>query len=348
MKAASLALAWACLLLLVLSVPVNAGEAYSDGDNADLRSLAHVTPVMPTALSSTNSSNLAYAIALSQVAYQLICDGEFHDAEGRLRQALLFEPTLICANCNLGFLLYKTGRARESLPFLQYAYSKAPFEPAVVQCLAATYQVNGNLATAMFLYQDYLRKFPAASDARFIAALTRKLSSEATTGSGGHGGANLNWNKRHVRVFVQQAIGVPGFNLSFNEILKESFRRWADAGVISFEFVDSPKEADIECLWTDKACNLSAAGEGGETILKHIGDKVSHARITMLTQAQGAASRLSAQEVRALCLHEIGHALGLVRHSRCPNDVMFCTAASSLEPSPRDFISLKNLYQRGI
>src|SRR5690606_11901061 len=106
----------------------------------------------------------------------------------------------------------------------------------------------------------------------------------------------------------------------------DSFKQWAKASnhKVNFEFVKKPTDSDIECMWTDDISKVSSPAEGGETNLQHDGQSISHATITVLTTGASADSPLSPTQVRAICLHEIGHALGLVGHSPKPTDVMYC------------------------
>ncbi|MBX9688444.1 MAG: matrixin family metalloprotease, partial [Candidatus Obscuribacterales bacterium] len=166
-----------------------------------------------------------------------------------------------------------------------------------------------------------------------------------------HVDKNFHWNKKTVRVYVQPANGVRGFAPTYNDVLQESFLSWSQTGDLSFEFVDSVAKADIECVWTDDVSKLSSPGEGGEAILRHQGNVVTHARVTLLTARVGTRAALTEREVRALCLHEIGHALGLSGHTNNPEDIMFYSTTFKdawRELSGRDSRSITRLYQSDI
>ncbi len=301
------------------------------------------SPISSLGFRSNQKENDTYAVELNELAYELITAGNFTEAEGRLRQAILFEPEFACAHCNLGFVLNRTGRAAEALPHLQLAFKLAPNEPAILQSLAAAYQLRGDFKTAIELYSEYLSEFPNATDRSFISDIIAHLKAESALSAVGTT-SDFNWNKRRVRVFVQSANQIEGFRPEFNVILQNAFFTWSQAGVISFEFVSNRKSADIECMWIDNAKTLASTSEGGETVVNKSHGSVTHAQIKLLTKRQG--NSLTNRDVRALCLHEIGHALGLMKHSASPDDVMFCTLAANCEPSSHDLQNLRRLYPK--
>ena len=345
------------LLIILLSGSVaRAASGYDDSQNYYAYSNHAGLPVsrQPTA----QDENTIYAHQLNDLAFQLIRQGSYQEAEGRVRQALQFDPNFVSAHCNLGYIMNKTGRPKEALPHLMFAYKLDPNEPAVLQSLGASYQLMGNFETAISIYNEYLARFPNASDASFISDLITHLKMEsanhaidktsnaigiAKTGAAITSETNAAWKKRHVKVYVQPATDVRGYRPSFDVILRNAFLSWSQAGVISFEFTPSRDDADIECIWTDDVKKLASVSEGGETVLKENHGEVDHAKLTLLTTRPGNLA-VTDRDVQALCLHEIGHALGLMKHSLDPNDVMFCTLETS-HPSARDLQNLKSLYQ---
>ncbi|MBX9689657.1 MAG: tetratricopeptide repeat protein [Candidatus Obscuribacterales bacterium] len=338
MKAAVAALALACLLFQTSGLEALCLETGPMAPYAG-------SPISPVqTLGYPGTAMHRQAESLCNYAYSLIENGSFTEAEKALRQALNFENSSIVAHCNLGFILNRTGRAREALSHLLYAYQRVPNHPAVLQSLAASYQLQAQFSQAIQLYRQYLSSFPQAGDSRFVAEIIRNLEKESAVSSNSTQIQNYSWSNKKVRVYIHAANNVRGFQPAYNEILQDSFLRWSQSGVLSFEFVNSPANADIECVWTDDAGKLASIGEGGETVLRHQGKTVSHAKIILLTRRLGSTARLSSSEINALCLHEIGHALGMVKHSPHPEDVMFCTLSSAVAPSSCDYESLKDLY----
>ncbi len=338
MKAQSLALALSCVLSQ-LFVSVSAEEQYVSETHSSAGVMAVNARMSPVSFAAMRSSR-----SLSNEAVALLNAAQYEQAESKLRRALELEPGLASAHCNLGLLLNKTGRPQEAIQHLEYAHAQAPEAAAPLVTLAASHQLCGDLSKAVSLYNEYLLRFPAAGDRAVIADIVKHLQAESSK-IASCGDTNFHWAKKQLKVFVHSADGVSGFKPEFNEALQESFLSWSTTGALNFEFVNDAQQADIECSWTDDVSKLSSIGEGGEAVLRHRGAQVTHARITLLTNRTANHAQLSLKEVKALCLHEVGHSLGLMEHSRRPDDVMFCTLSSAATPTANDFNSLQNLYR---
>jgi tetratricopeptide (TPR) repeat protein len=340
MKAFPLALAFSCLLSQ-LTVGAFAVEQYVSETRSSAGTMAANASLTTPGFAGRQSSR-----ALANEACALLNAAQFEAAENKLRSAIAIEPGLASAHCNLGLLLNKTGRVQEAIPHLELAHRLAPDAAAPLVTLAAAHQICGELGKAISLYSQYLERFPAAPDREVIADIVShlRLESDQTENCGNVSSGNLHWAKKHLKVFVYRADGLNGFRPVFNELLLESFLSWGESGALSFEFVNDAQEADIECCWTDNVSKLSSVGEGGEAVMRHRGSVVTHARLSLLTSRPSNQTGLSEREVKALCLHEIGHALGLMKHSARPDDVMYCTLSSAAAPSAHDLSNLLALY----
>ncbi len=75
---------------------------------------------------------------------------------------------------------------------------------------------------------------------------------------------------------------------------------------------------------------------------------MSHCTIVLLTAHAADNLPPSVNEIKGVCLHEIGHALGLNGHSPNSNDIMYCSETGSESRRPqltvRDLATLKKLY----
>ena len=65
--------------------------------------------------------------------------------------------------------------------------------------------------------------------------------------------------------------------------------------------------------------------------------------VILMLEGDGTIGELSQEEMRTVCLHEFGHAIGLWGHSPHPGDVSYATATVQ-HPSPRDITTLRKLY----
>ncbi len=342
MKAFSIALALSCLLSQ-FTVTALADEQYA----SQTHSFA-ATTAASAGFPAVSLADMRRSRQLSNEAAASITNAAYEEAEFKLREALKFEPGLISAHCNLGLVLNKTGRAEEAIPHLEYAHRKAPKEAAPLVSLAASYQLCGKLDRAIRLYDQFLLEFPAATEKSLIVDILSHLRKEALekteAASGLERAKNYHWHKRHLKVYIHEAEGINGFSSTYNQILQEAFHSWAGSGTFSFEMTKIQAEADIECSWTDDPGKLASIAEGGEAVLSHRGELLTHARVTLLT-VRPNANKISDNEIKALCLHEVGHALGLMTHSHSPKDVMYFTLKAASSLSAGDFSNLQNLYR---
>ena len=138
-------------------------------------------------------------------------------------------------------------------------------------------------------------------------------------------------------------------------------------GKIKFHETDSSTDADIRVSWgysnlmdvhdtrlgsavlrrlTDKTFTTSNVDtQVGNTTPKHT-KKIS-VEVILILEGEEPHAELSQKEMRTVCLHEIGHAIGLWGHSPHPGDICYPTA-SSQHPSQRDINTLLRLYDTPI
>jgi predicted Zn-dependent protease/Flp pilus assembly protein TadD len=161
--------------------------------------------------------------------------------------------------------------------------------------------------------------------------------------------------KMPVKVYIKQlsaseAASMSGYRASFPGILKTCFEDWAQVsgGVVRFVYVDT-SGADIDCIWTADANQFVNSAEAGETRLSMSkSGKIVHGNIELLTVPMEQTLPLTDNRLRKICLHEIGHVLGLTGHTRNPDDIMFFSpveiADRHTELKTRDINTLVRLY----
>ena len=118
--------------------------------------------------------------------------------------------------------------------------------------------------------------------------------------------------------------------------------QWAGCseGQLQFEQVDS-EDADIRIYWTDEPLS-GEADPLGEASLVRFDSGEFYVRISILLQERPSVRILMHKEMRAVLLHELGHAIGLWGHSRERSDIMY-RKSSALNPTRRDKNTLLKL-----
>ena len=157
--------------------------------------------------------------------------------------------------------------------------------------------------------------------------------------------------------------------------IRYAMQVWHNAsdGNISFEEIDMPQNADIRVSWgyAGFLANFqdTRLGSAELTRLKdtvQIGtfsngldvgsitavedweiDAIQEISFTveiiLMLEGYGTIGDLSQEEMRTVCVHEFGHAIGLWGHSPHPGDISYPTATTQ-QPSHRDIATLRKLY----
>ena len=308
------------------------------------------------------------AMLLANEAYELIKTEKYKMACDVLRKALAIAPSLASARTNMGLALTQLGQNDEAIEHLKTAVAVDPDRGAAWLNLASAFQLGGQLKAAQVTYSEYVRRFPAdpmAAKARELAKLLDKEVKEQATIADSNGGVDyfafashegaVRWadQAEHIKVYIAPVSGVATYHSEYDGFAQEAFNEWGSAahGKIAFDFVKKPDQANIDWVWTDDPRKVSSVAEGGEANVSYAGSKISHATITVLTKHAGMESPLSPNQIRAVSLHEIGHALGLIGHSPRPQDIMFCSmppAVARPSLSARDVATISKLYAAGI
>jgi predicted Zn-dependent protease len=285
-----------------------------------------------------------------------------------LQRALAVDPTLAEAHSMMGVALARLGKLEQAELQLQMAIVSNYDLPAPRLNLAGLYQCTGKLSDAVRMYNTFLRDFPDTKQSVAIQDRIKLLEAEikrqeqagehddnrydtsSYLGNVTAGGAKR-WpdSAMPIKVYMSPGDGLTNYHSEYEHILEQSFREWETCthGKVRIRFCGSPEEADITCEWIDDPAQLASSAEGGESQVRCIRNGICKAHVILSVIDAGSPFPLTDNLVRTLCLHEVGHSLGLLGHSANPKDIMFCTAPIIDEEehlSKRDVATINNLY----
>lgn len=164
-------------------------------------------------------------------------------------------------------------------------------------------------------------------------------------------------NSMPLRVFVQRDDQLPSFHKAFREIAERALNQWcvASNGKVSYKFVEAADAADIILEYGDEIQSKTkddvlCVNATTDAQLRTKENAIIRARVRVFVDKVSAGSASQRGQISKLCLHEIGHALGLQGHSSDNKDVMFSDATASTVSevlSEHDRYRIRWLYREG-
>jgi len=149
--------------------------------------------------------------------------------------------------------------------------------------------------------------------------------------------------KQPLHIWIDSSDAIGGPQAGFPSTVRAAFSQWAATGIpVHFTYVQSAHEADIRVHWTDHLDHKT-----GSTTWRtdRIGWLVT-GDITLATHISDGQA-LDARGMRAIALHEGGHALGL-SHSDDGHDIMApLVRVDGLSVPDRNTIKLLYSFQAG-
>jgi len=155
--------------------------------------------------------------------------------------------------------------------------------------------------------------------------------------------------KMPLRVYFHDARDVPGYRSEMGDAMRHAFEEWSIVlnKRVTFTYVINPRDADIECIWTNLKGSFKEKNQNGLTeTLVDDWEAIRRATITVLTVAPNGTSAAN-NVVVSVSRHEVGHALGLRGHSPIATDLMYPSSTSRELKSitQRDSKTMQMLYE---
>ena len=155
-------------------------------------------------------------------------------------------------------------------------------------------------------------------------------------------GRVIRFSHTPISVYIAEPSLPEGLQQDYIADVEYALDQWmrCSEGHLQFAQVDS-EDADIRIYWSEGPLS-SEADPLGEASLVRFDSGGFHVEISILLQKRPLISTLAHKELRAVILHELGHAMGLWGHSRNRDDIMYLKS-TALHPTRRDKNTLLKL-----
>jgi tetratricopeptide (TPR) repeat protein len=120
--------------------------------------------------------------------------------------------------------------------------------------------------------------------------------------------------------------------------------QWAGCseGLLKFEIVDS-EDADIRVYWTREPLSGEADPLGEASLVRFDSGKF-YVEVYVMVQERPSVAKPMHKRLKAVLLHELGHAIGLWGHSRDHYDIMY-PKSTTIQPTRKDKSTLLKLLK---
>lgn len=259
--------------------------------------------------------------------------------------------------------LYRLGRYWGALSHLEKLrdQEKAKLDPDVYLYLGHCYVKTRKTGDAVKAYESYVELNPNAENADKYRTLISVLGEQAqkqgkpddtttgdylkeTTQTG-----LFRWpdSRIPISVFIEPAAGMTGYRPEFDDALRHAFQEWTatTGGKVKFDIRSEKAGSAIVVSWTDDLHAPELTAEAGKAWVVQDLEGIKSAEIKLLTVSPFNEGPVGCEMLYNICLHEIGHALGLMGHSPYPEDIMYPQLSTQAGISPRDIRTFSALYE---
>ena len=154
-------------------------------------------------------------------------------------------------------------------------------------------------------------------------------------------GKLIRWNKNSLplKVYIEDSKSVPEY---YREVVLSAYQAWqrASEGLVRFEYVETPQEADMKCYFrvteNKDSIGTHAFSVNGNTITDSV---------IVFSKTDKKGYNHDSKQLFSSALQEVGHSLGLTGKSPSIYDVMYPIGTKfNTEITPRDLKTLALLY----
>ena len=289
---------------------------------------------------------------------------DFKNALICFQQALKKSPNDSKCIMFVGNCYNELGEYTKAVEYFQLAINKGGINATLAGNISDTYQKLGNNPKALYWLQVRCSLDPMEAKKRKTIALIKKLQNPLSNPKGSLDAPDYlsglaeshTWqnNLLPIKVCILKNPKRPEIYADFRRIAKAALDEWCTAigGAMRYEFVDLPSRASLVCTYTDDPSEVRSdheVGTNGNTTvhIANINNQIDRTNSVILVAKKSGGKRLSPATIMKLCMHEIGHAMGLNGHSPNNHDVMFWTSnVPTIRPalSERDKNTIKRLY----
>jgi hypothetical protein len=143
-----------------------------------------------------------------------------------------------------------------------------------------------------------------------------------------------------LRVWIADGSRVRGWRPSYRDVARGAFTEWAQLGIpIRVKFVSDSSKAQVRVMWIERF-NEDVSGR---TTWQFNDQGLIRFGYTTLSTFRPDGSRRSEAQLRAIALHEVGHALGL-QHALSDTTSIMAPRVDVLELSDADKATVRLLY----